>query len=166
MVRPAAAVGQATLHIAGGFTGANLSILKSTSYGASILVGGGVNIGQRISVLGEYSHASILSSAATIGGVFIPESSVGISSLTLNLKARIPIRDNLRLYVIGGYGLYYQQNLALGPGRWRDGQNIGAGMEYKLDDSVSLFWELRMHRIPEAGQTTITVPISFGVRWH
>lgn len=166
MARPAVAVGQATLHIAAGFTVANLSILKSESYGPSILLGGGVNIGQQISVLGEYSHASILSSAATIGGVFIPESAVGISSFTLNLKARIPISDNVRLYVIGGYGLYHEQNFALGPGTSRDGQNIGAGMESKLNDSVSLFWELRMHRVPATGQTTITVPISFGVRWH
>jgi len=166
MACPAVAVGQATLHVAAGFTGANLSVLKSRSYGASILLGGGVNIGQRISVLGEYSHASILSSEATIGSVFIPESSIGISSFTLNLKARIPVSDNVRWYVIGGYGLYHQQIRALGPGTSRAGQNIGAGMEFNLDNSVSLFWELRMHRQPEAGQTTITVPISFGIRWH
>jgi hypothetical protein len=123
-------------------------------------------LGQRISVLGEYSHASILSSAATIGGVFIPESSVGISSVTLNLKARVPIRENVQLYAIGGYWLYHQQTFTVGPGTSRDGGNVGGGLEYKLNDSVSLFWELRMHRVPGAGQTITLIPVSFGVRWH
>jgi hypothetical protein len=114
MGRPATAVAQATLHVAAGFTGADLRVLKSASYGASVLVGGGLNLGQRITILGEYSHASILSSGASIGVMFIPESSVSISSITLNLKARVPIRENVQLYAIGGYGLYRQRDFALG----------------------------------------------------
>jgi hypothetical protein len=45
MGQPSAAVAQATLHVAAGFTGADLRVLKSTSYGASVVVGGGLKFG-------------------------------------------------------------------------------------------------------------------------
>src|SRR5205085_4158031 len=91
--------------------------------------------------------------------------SVRLWNLTPNPRIRFNIGEGLQLYVTGGYGLYAREDPMNG-NTCTGGMNGGCGFGLRLGESVTLYFEVKYHRMFTTARDTAYVPFIMGDRWQ
>lgn len=91
--------------------------------------------------------------------------SVKLWSFTADPRIKFDITQGFQVYATGGYGLYAKQDPLNGTTH-KGGINGGGGFGLRISESVTLYFEMRFHRMFTTGRDTTYEPVTFGFRWH
>jgi hypothetical protein len=184
-----------TLNIGGGYTPTVGPLSNRLDQGGHVTAGGGINLTQHFSVIGEYTFTQLGLTGSFLRSVKVPDGNATMHSITLNPKLAFHERGSVGGYVIAGIGWYHRTVFFTQPGvafvpfydPWwgffgtaavqtnqvlsqysRDalGGNAGFGLTFKLGETgAKLYTEARYHYINTARTATQTIPVTVGIRW-
>jgi hypothetical protein len=156
-----------TTNVGAGVTFPTGSFSDETQMGMGINAGVGWRFGDHFATtLAFGANALNVNSSAVLPQTPVGFTSLQTWSLTVDPSIRFNRTHSVQPYLVFGYGLYSARSSLTERTVLKGGMNVGGGLNFRIDESASLYLEVRVNHVFVGGTDLNYLPLIFGYRWQ